>query len=61
MMLGLLPMIAPVLDFTASVSHGESLPRVRRGPRRRDRHADLGAEPALAMCSGTAAAAGCPG
>jgi hypothetical protein len=56
MMLGLLPMIAPALDFTASVSHGESLPRAFAGALGGAIGADLGGRAGMAMCGGTAAA-----
>ena len=56
MMIGVLPLVAPVLDFTASVSHGESLPRAFAGALGGAIGADLGGRAGLAMCGGTAAA-----
>jgi hypothetical protein len=56
MMIGILPLVAPVLDFTASVSHGESLPRAFAGALGGAIGADLGGRAGLAMCGGTAAA-----
>jgi hypothetical protein len=56
MTLGMLPLLAPVLDFTASVSHGESLPRAFAGALGGAIGADLGGRAGLAICGGTAAA-----
>jgi uncharacterized protein YukE len=56
MTLGMLPLLAPVLDFTASVRHGESLPRAFAGALGGAIGADLGGRAGMAMCGGTAAA-----
>ena len=56
MHLGVLPLLAPVLDFTASVSHGESLPRALAGTLGGAIGADLGGRAGMAICGGTAAA-----
>jgi hypothetical protein len=53
---GALPLLAPVLDFTASVSHGESLPRAFAGALGGAIGADLGGRAGMAVCGGTAAA-----
>jgi hypothetical protein len=53
---GVLPLLAPILDFTASVSHGESLPRAFAGALGGAIGADLGGRAGLAICGGTAAA-----
>jgi hypothetical protein len=53
---GALPLLAPILDFTASVSHGESLPRAFAGALGGAVGADLGGRAGLAICGGTAAA-----
>jgi uncharacterized protein YukE len=53
---GLLPLLAPVLEFTASVSHGESLPRAFAGALGGAIGADLGGRAGMAICGGTAAA-----
>jgi hypothetical protein len=53
---GMLPLLAPVLDFTASVSHGESLPRAFAGALGGAIGADLGGRAGMAMCGGTATA-----
>ena len=54
--LGALPLAAPMLDFTASVSHGESLPRAFAGALGGAVGADLGSRAGLAACGGEAAA-----
>jgi hypothetical protein len=54
--LGALPLFAPVLDFTASVSHGEPLPRALAGAVGSAVGADLGGRAGLAICGGEAAA-----
>jgi uncharacterized protein YukE len=54
--LGALPLAAPILDFTASVSHGESLPRAFAGALGGAIGADLGSRAGLAACGGEAAA-----
>jgi uncharacterized protein YukE len=51
-----LPLVAPVLDFTASVSHGEPLPRALAGAIGGAVGADLGGRIGLAACGGEAAA-----
>jgi uncharacterized protein YukE len=56
MPLGVLPLLAPVLDFTAAVTHGESLPRAFVGALGGAIGADLGGRAGMAMCGGTAAA-----
>jgi uncharacterized protein YukE len=56
MTLGMLPLVAPILDFTASVSHGESLPRAFAGALGGAIGADLGGRAGLAICGGAAAA-----
>lgn len=56
MTIGMLPLVAPVLDFTASVSHGESLPRAFAGALGGAIGADLGGRAGLAICGGAAAA-----
>jgi hypothetical protein len=56
MTIGLLPLVAPVLDFTAAVSHGESLPRAFAWALGGAIGADLGGRAGLALCGGTAAA-----
>jgi uncharacterized protein YukE len=54
--MGALPLAAPVMDFTASVSHGESLPRAFAGALGGAIGADLGSRAGLAACGGEAAA-----
>ena len=54
--LGMLPVAAPVLDFTASVSHGEPVPRALAGALGGAIGADLGSRAGLAACGGEAAA-----
>ena len=54
--LGALPLAAPMLDFTASVSHGVSLPRAFAGALGGAVGADLGSRAGLAACGGEAAA-----
>jgi hypothetical protein len=54
--LGALPLAAPVLDFTASVSHGEPVPRALAGALGGAVGADLGGRAGLAACGGEAAA-----
>jgi hypothetical protein len=54
--MGALPLFAPVLDFTASVSHGEPLPRALAGAIGGAIGADLGGRIGLAACGGEAAA-----
>jgi hypothetical protein len=56
MTIGILPLVAPVMDFTASVSHGESLPRAFAGALGGAIGADLGGRAGLAICGGAAAA-----
>ena len=51
-----LPLAAPIMDFTASVSHGESLPRAFAGALGGAIGADLGSRAGLAACGGEAAA-----
>jgi uncharacterized protein YukE len=53
--LGALPLAAPVMDFTASVSHGEPLPRAFAGALGGAIGADLGGRAGLAACGGEAA------
>jgi hypothetical protein len=53
---GALPLAAPMLDFTASVSHGEPLPRAFAGALGGAVGADLGSRAGLAACGGEAAA-----
>jgi uncharacterized protein YukE len=54
--LGALPLAAPILDFTASVSHGEPWPRALTGAVGSAVGADLGGRIGLAACGGQAAA-----
>jgi hypothetical protein len=54
--LGALPLVAPVLTFTASVSSGESLPRALAGAVGSAVGADLGSRAGMAACGGEAAA-----
>jgi hypothetical protein len=54
--LGVLPLAAPVMELTASVSHGESLPRAFAGALGGAIGADLGSRAGLAACGGEAAA-----
>ena len=54
--LGALPLAAPVMDFTASVGHGEPLPRALAGALGGAIGADLGGRAGLAACGGEAAA-----
>jgi uncharacterized protein YukE len=51
-----LPLVAPVLDFTAAVRHGEPLPRALAGALGSAVGADLGGRLGLAACGGEAAA-----
>ena len=54
--MGALPLAAPVMDFTASVSSGEPLPRALAGALGGAIGADLGSRAGLAACGGEAAA-----
>ena len=54
--LGALPLLAPILDFTASMSHGEPWPRALTGAVGSAVGADLGGRIGLAACGGQAAA-----
>jgi uncharacterized protein YukE len=54
--LGVLPLAAPIMEFTASVRHGESLPRAFAGALGGAVGADLGSRAGLAACGGEAAA-----
>jgi uncharacterized protein YukE len=54
--LGVLPLAAPIMELTASVSHGESLPRAFAGALGGAIGADLGSRVGLAACGGEAAA-----
>jgi hypothetical protein len=54
--LGALPLVAPVLDFAAAASHGESLPRAAAGAVGGAIGADVGGRVGLAACGGQAAA-----
>jgi hypothetical protein len=54
--LGALPLVAPVLDLTASLRHGEPLPRALTGAVGGAIGADLGGRVGLAACGGEAAA-----
>jgi hypothetical protein len=54
--LGALPLVAPVLDFAAAASHGESLPRAAAGAIGGAIGADVGGRVGLAACGGQAAA-----
>jgi uncharacterized protein YukE len=54
--LGVLPLAAPIMELTASVSHGESLPRAFAGALGGAVGADLGSRAGLAACGGEAAA-----
>jgi uncharacterized protein YukE len=54
--LGALPLVAPVLTFTASVSSGEPLPRALAGAVGSAVGADLGSRAGMAACGGEAAA-----
>jgi hypothetical protein len=54
--LGALPLVAPVLAFTAAVSSGEPLPRALAGAVGSAVGADLGSRAGLAACGGEAAA-----
>jgi hypothetical protein len=54
--LGALPLVAPVLTFTASVSSGEPLPRALAGAVGGAVGADLGSRAGMAACGGEAAA-----
>ncbi len=54
--MGALPLAAPIMDFTASVSHGEPLPRALAGALGGAIGADLGSRAGLAACGGEAAA-----
>jgi len=51
-----LPLAAPIMELTASVSHGESLPRAFAGALGGAVGADLGSRAGLAACGGEAAA-----
>ena len=51
-----LPLVAPVVDFTAAVQHGEPLPRALAGALGSAVGADLGGRLGLAACGGEAAA-----
>jgi hypothetical protein len=51
-----LPLVAPVLDLTAAVRHGEPLPRALAGAVGSAVGADLGGRLGLAACGGEAAA-----
>ncbi|HSO51311.1 MAG TPA: hypothetical protein VL330_00895 [Actinomycetes bacterium] len=53
--MGALPLAAPVMDFAASVSHGEPLPRAFTGALGGAIGADLGGRAGLAACGGEAA------
>jgi uncharacterized protein YukE len=54
--LGALPLVAPVLTFTASVNSGEPLPRALAGAVGSAVGADLGSRAGMAACGGEAAA-----
>jgi uncharacterized protein YukE len=54
-MVGVLPLVAPVMDFTAAVSHGEPLPRALAGAVGGAVGADLGGRLGMAACGGEAA------
>ena len=54
-MVGVLPLVAPVMDFTAAVSHGEPLPRALAGAVGGAVGADLGGRIGMAACGGQAA------
>jgi uncharacterized protein YukE len=54
--LGALPLVAPILDFSASMSHGEPWPRALTGAVGSAIGADLGGRIGLAACGGEAAA-----
>jgi hypothetical protein len=54
-MVGVLPLVAPVMDFTAAVSHGEPLPRALAGAVGGAVGADLGGRLGIAACGGEAA------
>ena len=54
-MVGVLPLVAPVMDFTAAVSHGEPLPRALAGAVGGAVGADLGGRLGMAACGGPAA------
>jgi uncharacterized protein YukE len=54
--LGVLPLAAPIMELTASVRHGESLPRAFAGALGGAIGADLGSRAGLAACGGEAAA-----
>jgi uncharacterized protein YukE len=54
-MVGVLPLVAPVMDFTAAVSHGEPLPRALAGAVGGAVGADLGGRLGMAACGGQAA------
>jgi hypothetical protein len=55
-MVGALPLVAPVMDFTAAVSHGEPLPRALAGAIGGAVGADLGGRIGMVACCGDAAA-----
>jgi uncharacterized protein YukE len=54
-MVGVLPLVAPVMDFTAAVSDGEPLPRALAGAVGGAVGADLGGRLGIAACGGEAA------
>jgi len=54
-MLGALPLAAPILELTAAIRHGESLPRALAGALGSAVGADLGGRAGLAACGGEAA------
>jgi uncharacterized protein YukE len=54
-MVGVLPLVAPVMEFTAAVSHGEPLPRALAGAVGGAVGADLGGRIGMAACGGEAA------
>jgi hypothetical protein len=54
-MVGVLPLVAPVMDFTAAVSDGEPLPRALAGAVGGAVGADLGGRLGMAACGGEAA------
>jgi uncharacterized protein YukE len=54
--LGALPLAAPIMELTAAVSHGESLPRAFAGALGGAIGADLGSRAGLVACGGEAAA-----
>jgi hypothetical protein len=54
-MVSVLPLVGPVLDLTAALSHGEPLPRALAGTLGGAIGADLGGRAGLAACGGSAA------